>query len=141
MKKTYRVQRMTEQNYNEFMNGGYDYTVEKIEVEAESIEEAIAKASAEGYRVNENSIVTAEEAEKEAEAFRARIAENRRKEAEQKARREAKTAEKAAAAGMTVQQYKAEQGRLQRVRNTERKIAELEKALEEARAYLEHLKG
>lgn len=61
---TYRVERMTATNYRRMMRGEYNYTVEKIDIVAESKTEAIAKAEKDGYVVNENYVKTLEEIEK-----------------------------------------------------------------------------
>ena len=50
---TYRVTRFTEKDYYNFMTGGYNYRNEDVYVEANSKEEAIARAQKTGYIVHE----------------------------------------------------------------------------------------
>ena len=47
MADTYIVQRMTTKDHTNFMAGGYDYSVEKVRVRANSKEEAVALVEAE----------------------------------------------------------------------------------------------
>lgn len=61
---TYRVERMTTENFGRMMKGEYNYTVEKIDIVAENKADAIAKAEKVGYIVNKDYVKTVEEIEK-----------------------------------------------------------------------------
>lgn len=67
--------------------------------------------------------------------------EEARKKAEQKAKKEANEARKAAEAGMTVEEYKAERKRIALVKKVTKEIAELEAELTRKKAFLEELEG
>lgn len=54
--KTYKVQRMTEDNYHKFMSGSWYYDVETLYIDVHNAKEAALKAQRPGYRVNENYI-------------------------------------------------------------------------------------
>ena len=55
MKQIYNVQRMTYNDYCNYMGGGYNYNVENLHLEAESPEEAVKMA--EEKAVSGNSII------------------------------------------------------------------------------------
>lgn len=106
MKQIYRVQRMTETSFHNYMGGGYNFSVENLDILAETAEEAIKLAEKEGYVVNKGYVRTL--AEIEAENAR-RIAEAEAKAAKEKASKErkmAREAEKANALGLTAEEYK-----------------------------------
>lgn len=73
------------------------------------------------------------------ETYEEREARVEREKAERKAKREAKEAEKAAATGMTVDEYKAAKAKAAKRRALEREIAELEQELAHKRAKLAKL--
>ena len=95
MKQLYEVQRMTYENYNNYLSGNY-YWTEHVRVEAKSAEEAVSLAQANGYYVNNRYVRTVAEVEAEAkarrEAYEAAEAKAAKRRAAAKARREAKKA-------------------------------------------------
>lgn len=56
--KIYRIKMMDKDNYREYMRGGYNYTVDYYDVEAENKDEAlaIAKKDNPNYHVRENGV-------------------------------------------------------------------------------------
>jgi hypothetical protein len=141
MKNTYRVERMTTENYHNFMGGSYCCNVEYLDIEAETAEEAVEMAKAEGYVVNKNYVKTVEELEaiKKAqdEAWRAKEEKAERA----KAKRKETEARKAVEAGMTVEEYRKEKARKAKIARLEKEIAELEEKIARQKAYLAKLKG
>lgn len=133
----YRVERMTETNYNRYMCGSNEYgPVEYLNIEADSKEEAIKKAEKKGYVVNDY-VITLEEVERQERERQERW---ERYEAEEKAKKEkrlAKEAEKAKAAGMTVEEYRKDKAHKAYIKRLEREIDELEKELIEKRKELQ----
>lgn len=108
MKNTYRVEMMTKEEYSAYMMGNMFCTVKTVEIEAETVEEAIAKAKA-GYSnmfINKGYVKTVEEIEAERKAREEARAEAERKEAERKEKAKAREEAKAEAMGMTVEEYK-----------------------------------
>ena len=141
MKNTYRVERMTTENYHNYMGGNYNYRAEYLDIEAETAEEAVEMTKAEGYVVNDKYVKTVEELEaiKKAqdEAWRAKEEKTERA----KAKRKETEARKAAEAGMTVEEYRKEKARKANIARLEREIAELEAKIARQKAYLAKLKG
>lgn len=115
MMTTYRVERMTVENFGRMMRGEYDYTVEKIDITAESKEDAVAKAKKDGYVVNKDYVKTVEEIEK-AEREKAEYLKAQEEKAE---KAKAKRAEKMAQPGAKAKA------------NYKRKNTEIKKMLEE----------
>lgn len=135
----YRVERMTNADYVNYMEGGYNYEVEKIVVEADSVEEAIKKVEKAGYEVNKNYVKTLDELEAERKAREAMWAEEEAKAEAAKAKRKATEARKAAEAGLTVEEYRKEKARKAHISRLEREIENLEKELKAKKAYLKKL--
>lgn len=106
MKQIYRVERTTETNYHNMMCGSMNYSIEKLDIEAETPEEAAKMAEAEGYVVNKEYVKTVAELEAKEAAWRAHLEAERAKEEAAKARKAAREAEKAEAMGLTVEEYK-----------------------------------
>lgn len=119
---TYRVQRMTKEDYNKYMGGGFNYNVETVYIEANTKTEAILKAQRPSYWVNENYVFTLEEYETALETARKEREEAERKEAEKKAKKAEAEARKAAEAHMTVTEWKAEKNRKARLNRTKRDL-------------------
>lgn len=134
MKNTYIVERMTIANLCNYMSGSNNYSVETLYIEAESVEEAIEKASADGYEVNKNYVKTVAEIEAERAALEVARAEAAAKEAAKKARREANEARKAAEAGLTVEGYRAMKKREAKKRAIARDIVAMEEHIERLKA-------
>ncbi len=107
---TYKVQMMTNKDYNNYMSGRYNYKVENVEIEAETKKEAIEKVKHDFQNmvINENYVKTLEEIKKEEAEEKAKIeaAEEKRKAAEEK--RRANEERKAAEKGLTIEEYKEE---------------------------------
>lgn len=140
MKNIYRVERMTAKNYERYMNGDYYYHVEELNIEAETAEEAVKMAQAEGYVVNETYVKTLEELEAIEQARKEALRAKEEKAERAKAKREAREAEKAAEAGLTVEEYKKVKRRQAEIRKVEREIEQLEAELANKKARLEYLK-
>lgn len=143
---TYRVEMMTKGDYHEMMTGGYNYWVRKVDIEANTTEEAIeiAKNNNPEMIINTDYVRTVAELE-EIEAKRLADREAYwRAEAEKKAKAKARKAEKekakAEALGLTVEEYKAKVKHDKRVRDTEARIAALKAELAKEEKYLEKLK-
>ena len=141
MKNTYRVERMTTENYHNYMGGDYNYRTEYLDIEAETAEKAVEMAKAEGYIVNKNYVKTVEELEaiKKAqdEAWRAKEEKAERA----KAKRKETEARKAAEAGKTVEEYRKEKARKANIARLEKEIAELEAKIAYQKARLAKLRG
>lgn len=140
--KTYIIEMMDNKSYNEYMSGGYVYTVEKVEIEATSAEEAIAKTKTAHpeMHINTNCVRTTEEIATEKARFEAEQKARQEKEEATKAKRIATEKAKAEAVGMTVEEYRAEQRRQRKIKKLEREIAEAEANLAKMKKYLEDLK-
>lgn len=137
---TYRVQRMTQDNFNRYMNGSYLYFIEELNIEADSKEEAFKKAEAEGYVVNE-CVRTLEEVEAEEKKAEERIEAERVKRENAKARKLANEIKKAEAEGMTLEEYRKAKNHKAHIKRVENEIAKLEKELAYKKRYLEELKA
>jgi len=141
----YFVERMSEAYYHEMMQGGYAYSVEHLEIEAESKEEAVEKARKEGYVVNEGYVVS--KAEREAEEARAEARAREREEKERKAKERKAEREKAKAEsqGLTIEEYKHLKNRERKLKKMQANVRELEEALDRAREalneYTEYVKN
>lgn len=143
---TYRVEMMTKGDYHEYMTGGYNCWVRKVDIEANTAEEAveIAKNNSPEMVINTDYVRTVAELE-EMEAKR--LAEREaywKAEEEKKAKAKARKAErekaKAEALGLTVEEYKAKVKHDKKVRDTEARIAALKAELAKEEKYLEELK-
>lgn len=137
--KTYEVQRMTEADYSNYLGGGYNFSVEKLHIEAETAEEAGKKAEANGYVVNYGYIKSVEELEAMEKAFEEKLKAEAQKKAERKAKAKAREAKKAQDAGMTVEEYRAEKKRLNLIKNLNKEIEELKAELARKEALLKKL--
>lgn len=129
MKQIYKVQRMTEASFHNYMSGGYNFSVEKLDILAETADEAIKLAEEEGYVVNKTYVRTLAEIEEENAK---RIAETEAKAAKAKASKErkmAKEAEKADALGLTVEEYRRYKRDKTTVKNLPEEIEEYEKEM------------
>lgn len=136
---TYRVERMTNTDYNIYMSGGYNYKVENILIEAETVEEAIQKATKSGMIINEGYIKTLEEIEAEKEAKAKANAERKAKEERAKAKRKETELRKATEMGLTVEEYRKAKAHKATIAKVTREIEELEKVLEQKKKYLAEL--
>lgn len=127
--KIYVVETMTNADYNSYMSGSHYYDVNKMHIEAETKEEAIAKAKTVADRVNENYILTVEELEAIERRKAEERAEEKRKEEEAKAKRKAKEEAKAESFSLTVEEYRKAKANKSKISKYEREIKELEKEL------------
>lgn len=141
----YVVKMMSMNDYNNMMLGGLNYVVHDVEIEAETAAEAIIEARNKyrdmiinDYYAKPVEVVKAEfdRKVKEFEAFKK---EQEEKKAAEKAKREAKEKAKAEAAGMSVEEYKAELKKAKKVKKLEDEIKELEALLANKKAALEEL--
>lgn len=137
--KTYEVQRMTEADYSNYLDGGYNFSVEKLHIEAETAEEAGKKAEADGYVVNYGYIKSVEELEAMKTAWEEELKAEAQKKAERKAKAKAREEWKAREAGMTVEEYRAEKKRVKLIKNLNKEIEELKAELARKEALLKKL--
>lgn len=143
---TYRIEMMTRSDYHEYMTGGYNYWVRKVDIEANTAEEAveIAKRNNPNMVIHEDYVRTvaeleAMEAKRLADREAHRKAEEEKK-AKAKARKEEREKAKAEALGLTVEGYRAKVKHDKKVRDTEARIAALKAELAREEKYLEKLK-
>lgn len=137
---TYRVERMTVANYNRMMSGSNNYSVETLTIEANSKEEAVKKAKARNYMVNENYVKSVEEiAEARAKAEAEEKAEAEKK-AKAQATRIANEKAKAEAMGMTVEEYRAYKKNEAWKKRAVKRIAEIEEEIKKLKALKESIK-
>lgn len=143
---TYRIEMMDLRSYNEYMTGGYNYTVQRFEIKAETAEEAlaIAKSNHPDLIANESYVRTVEELEaarKASEAeWEARCKAKEEKTAKAKARKEEREKAKAEEFGLTVEEYRAKVKHEKKVRTAEAEVERLKAELTKAERYLENLK-
>lgn len=140
MKQIYNVQRMTYNDYCNYMSGGYNFSVENLHIEAESPEEAVKMAEVEGYMVNKNYVKTVAELEAEEAARKAYIDAEIAKEKAAKARKAAREAEKAEAMGMTVEEYKTYKKKVALLKKLPKEITEVENEIKRLTAEIERKK-
>ena len=130
MKQLYRVERATVENYHRMMSGSMNYSIEKLDIEAETPEEAAKMAEAKGYVVHKEYVKTVAELEAKAAEWEAHLAAERAKEEAAKARKAAREAEKAEAMGLTVEEYKRYKKDKAIVKKLPAEIAECEAEIE-----------
>ena len=131
---------MTYSDYCHYMSGGYNFSVENLHIEAESPEEAVKMAEAEGYMVNKNYVKTVAELEAEEAARKAYIDAEIAKEKAAKARKAAREAEKAEAMGMTVEEYKTYKKKVALLKKLPKEITEVENEIKRLTAEIERKK-
>ena len=136
----YRVERMTKLAYSNYMRGMNDYSIEIVEVEAKSIDEAIEKVAEVGYIINTKSIKTVEEIkrleeakEKAEEAFKA----NEKAKKEKRLLAEKRQAENK---GMTVEAYKVYKANKRKLTYNKNQLASLEKEMAKIQKMIEFRK-
>jgi septal ring factor EnvC (AmiA/AmiB activator) len=142
---TYRIEMMARGDYHEYMMGGNNYWVRKVDIEANTADEAveIAKKNNPEMVINTDYVRTVAELEEMASKRKAQFeaflkAEEERK-ANAKARKEERERAKAEALGLTVEEYKAKRTQEKRAANLREKIANLEKELARAKKALAKL--
>ena len=146
----YRIEMMSKNDYNDYMTGGYNYSVRKIDIEADTAEEAleIAKKNNPYMVFNESYVRTVAEleeleelkAKRDAE-YKAQLKAKAEKADKAKARKAEREKAKAEALGLTVEEYKAKVKHDKKVRDAEARIAELKAELAKEEKYLEELKN
>jgi hypothetical protein len=143
--QTYRIEMMAKGDYHEYMVGGYNYRVHRVDIEANTAEEAVevAKSNNPEMVINTDYIRTVAEleemeAKRKAESEAYWKAEEERK-AKAKAHKEEREKAKAEALGLTVEEYKAKKSQEKKANNLREKIAELEKELARAKRALAKL--
>ena len=103
---TYRIQMMNRADMDEYLSGGYNYNVIEVYVDAETPQDALAKAQAAYPDMVLNQHPKSKEDVEAEEAARAALREaERAKEAAKIARRAAREAAKAAELGLSVPEY------------------------------------
>ena len=140
MKQIYRVERATEANYHSMMSGSMNYSIEKLDIEAETPEEAVKLAQKNGYVVNKEYVKTLAEIEAEAAKWQAYFEAERAKEEAAKARKAAREAEKAEAMGMTVEEYKTYKKKVALLKKLPKEITEVENEIKRLTADIERKK-
>ena len=146
----YRIEMMSKNDYNDYMTGGYNYSVRKIDIEADTAEEAleIAKKNNPYMVFNESYVRTVAELEELEELkakrnaeYKAQLKAKAEKADKAKARKAEREKAKAEALGLTVEEYKAKVKHDKKVRDAEARIAELKAELAKEEKYLEELKN
>lgn len=130
--KTYRIEVMTNRDYAEMMNGGYNYEVREILVKAETKEEAIRiveKKDADKW-INRNYVKTLEEIEEEKIKREERIKAEKEKEERAKAKRKANEIKKAEELGITVEELRERKKKEALKKRTETEIKKLRAEIE-----------
>ena len=104
----YKIEMMTNEDYFSYMTGGH-YHVKEAIIEAENAKEAISIAHEKflGMIINEEYVKTVEELAAIEAEDNARIEEALKEKANKEAAKKQKEIEKAAALGMTEEEYKA----------------------------------
>ena len=143
---TYRIEMMTRGDFHEYMTGGYNYWIRKVDIEANTAEEAveIAKNNNPEMVINTDYVRTVAELE-EMEAKRLAEREaywkaEEEKKAKAKARKEERERAKAEELGLTVEEYRAKIKHEKKVRLAEAEVERLKAELAKAEKYLENLK-
>lgn len=125
---TYKIEMMSMDSFNNYMGGYWNYSVEKIDIEAETAEEAvaIAKAKYPEMVINKGWVKTLEElAAIEAEKIAKTKAEAER-EAAKKARKAEREAAKAAEMRLTAEEYTERKKLAAKARRYENEAAKME---------------
>ena len=145
----YRIEMMSKNDYHDYMTGGYNYSVRKIDIEADTAEEAleIAKKNNPYMVFNESYVRTVAELEELEELkakrnaeYKAQLKAKAEKADKAKARKAEREKAKAEALGLTMEEYKAKVKHDKKVRDAEARIAELKAELAKDEKYLEELK-
>jgi hypothetical protein len=142
---TYRIEMMTTNHYHNFMMGGNNYWVDKVDIEANTAEEAIeiAKKNNPEMIINTNYVKTVAELE-EMEAKRkaeweAHLKAEEEKKEKAKARKIEREKAKAEELGLTIEEYRVKVKHDKKVRDTEKRIATLKMELAKEEEYLKKL--
>ena len=142
---TYKIEMMTNKDYFSYMTGGH-YHVKYATIEAENAKEAISIAHKDflGMIINEEYVKTVEELAAIEAEDNARIEEALKEKANKEAAKKQKEIEKAAALGMTEEEYKAykkEEAKKRRyareIKEKEEEIAKLQAEIAYRKKYLE----
>ena len=135
---TYKIEMMTKESMHEYCRGGWNYSVDKIWIEAEDKVEAKAKAQA-AYpdMVINDYIVSKEEIEAMEAARAARAKAEAEKEAAKAARKAEREAAKAAEMGLTVEEYAERKKLAAKARRYENEAAKMEAEIEALLAEIE----
>ena len=139
----YRIEMMTRGDYCEYMRGSYWCSIRKVDIEANSAEEAlkIVKKNYPDMVINEDYVRTVAELEELEAKEKVRLeAFHKEKKARAKARKTEREKANAEALGLTVEEYKAKVKHDKKVRDTEKRIAALKEELAKEEKYLEKLK-
>lgn len=142
----YKIQMMTNDDYFSYMTGSNNYHIRYVTIEAENAKEAIAIAHKDflGMIINERYVKTVEELAAIEAEDNARYEAALKEIANKKAIKKQKEIEKAAALGMTEEEYKAykkEEAKKRRyareIKNMEEEIAKLKAGIAYRKKYLE----
>lgn len=136
---TYKIEMMTKGDWFEYMRGGYNYSVDKTNITAETPEQAIEIAQSQhpDMVINKGYVKSLEEIEAERKAEEEARAKREQEEAERKAKREAakqRKIERDLAKGITPEMRKA----MTYSKRYAKQIKELEAELTELKAKKAH---
>ena len=143
---TYRIEMMTNADYDNYMTGGFNYWVHKVDIEANTKEEAveIAKNNYCDMVINENYVKTVEEIEAEAKAEEEKRTAREKAEAEKKAKAKARKEERertnAEAMGLTIEEYRIKVKNDKKIKAVEKRIAELKAEIAKEERKLKNLR-
>ena len=137
----YKIEMMTREDYFSYMTGGH-YHVKDVTIEAKNVKEAIAIAHKDflGMIINEEYVKTVEELEAIEAENNARIEEALKEKANKEAAKKQKEIEKAAALGMTEEEYKAYKKEEAKKRRYAREIKEMEEEIAKLKAGIAYRK-
>ena len=148
MKEMYRVLVMTKEEYSKYMSGAMFYDVNDVDIEAENKEEAYEialKMYPETDFVVNKTVHTVAYINQLIEERRAKWQADKEKEeatkAKAKATKEANEKRKAEELGLTLEEYQLKVKKDRKIQRAENEVRKLEKALAEAKAYLEKVKN
>ena len=138
---TYKIEMMTNKDYFSYMTGG-NYHVKYAIIEAENAKEAISIAHEKflGMIINEEYVKTVEELAAIEAEDNARIEEALKEKANKEAAKKQKEIEKAAALGMTEEEYKAYKKEEAKKRRYAREIKEKEEEIAKLKAEIAYRK-
>lgn len=138
----YKIEMMTKEDYFSYMTGSNNYHLKDVIIEAENAKEAISIAHEKflGMIINEGYVKTVEELAAIEAENNARIEEALKEKANKEAAKKQKEIEKAAALGMTEEEYKAYKKEEAKKRRYAREIKEKEEEIAKLKAEIAYRK-
>lgn len=139
----FRVEYMSQESFDNYMTGGYNFCVNEIDIEALDATMALGLAKAsipEGFQINEHNIRSVEEIEAEEKAWQEKI-----KAEEEKRERKAKEKKEWEAAHPEIVAERKRKAKITRckceIRKAEEEIARLQKKIEWNQKRMKELEG